>query len=81
MPWFHYIPVASNASESDLEDLLDFANTHSDTAAEIAERGRAFVTKNLDLDTVQAYWKILLIEYAKKLDFDVEIRQEYIEIK
>jgi len=71
-PWYHYIPVPSHASESELLGLLEFLQEHDDLAREIAENGRKFVMEHLRMVDVKCYWRRLLQEYTKLLDYKVE---------
>jgi len=71
-PWYHYIPVPSHASETELLGLLEFLFEHEDLASEIAENGRDFVRNHLRMEDVVCYWRELLTKYTKLLDYKVE---------
>ena len=71
-PWLHYIPVPSDASVDELEDLILFAQNYPAISEEIARNGKFFIENHLNLSDVQNYWRALLKSYSKKLDFKVE---------
>ncbi|XP_059098475.1 O-glucosyltransferase rumi homolog, partial [Tigriopus californicus] len=75
IPWYHYIPVASDASQEDLTDLLQFARDNPDIAQRIARQGQEFVEQNLRMKDIECYWEQLLRLYALKLAF-VPIKNE-----
>jgi protein glucosyltransferase len=71
-PWIHYIPVASDASQADLQHLLEFARHHDSQMREIAARGAAFIRQHLKFSDISCYWRRLLSRYAALLKYTVE---------
>lgn len=67
--WYHYIPVSLGMNE--VEDLLEFTQTHDDIMQKIAENGQEFIKKRLRMKDVSCYWKELLKKYAKLLQYDI----------
>ncbi|XP_030059752.1 protein O-glucosyltransferase 1 [Microcaecilia unicolor] len=76
-PWVHFIPVKQDLS--DVRELLQFVKENDETAHEIAERGRQFITDHLQMEDVSCFWETLLKEYAKLLTYKVK-RKNYSEI-
>ena len=72
-PWIHYVPVQSDASQEDLNDLIEFLIDHEDISEKIADQGFNFVKKWLNMKDVENYWLTLIDEYVKKLDFVPEV--------
>ena len=72
MPWLHYVPLPSGASEDQLEDLIEFVRSSPGQAAarRVADRGRSFVEDHLRMEDVECYWRRLLHKYAKRMDFE-----------
>jgi protein glucosyltransferase len=68
-PWVHYIPVREDMS--DVEELITFARENDDIARQIAQNGADFIRDNLRYDDVKDYWRHLLIEYTKLVDWQV----------
>jgi len=71
VPWYHYIPVPSSASQSQLLAILEFLSHHRDLAQEIAENGKHFVVSHLRMEDVSCYWAQLLTQYTKLLKYNV----------
>ena len=83
-PWIHYVPVSSEASSEEIEDLILFAKHFEEISKEIAENGRSFVENHLTFNDVETYWFALLKSYAKLLNFKVEMNEQdvkFVEIK
>ncbi|KAG5896397.1 hypothetical protein JTB14_009602 [Gonioctena quinquepunctata] len=80
-PWIHYIPVESNASKETIRELIDFAMYHDDVAKEIAENGYNMIWNNLKMSHVSCYWKTLIKNYAKLLNFKPVLDENLVEIK
>lgn len=80
VPWYHYIPVASDASKEDLTDLLQFARNHPDIAQQIARQGQEFVEQNLRMEDIECYWVRLLRLYSSKLAFIPSKNQDLISV-
>lgn len=72
MPWYHYVPVSSQASQDELKDLIEFIKVHPRIAKRIAENGYNFIKENLRMIDVENYWFALLKSYSKLLDFKIE---------
>lgn len=79
-PWVHFVPVDENASETNIIELLLFLKEHDSLAQEIAERGQKFISNNLRLKDVKCYWKMLLKQYQKLLNYSVKLDKSLIEI-
>lgn len=72
IPWYHYVPVPSQASQEELKDLILFVKTHPLIAKSIANNGYNFIKENLRMIDVENYWFALLKSYSKLLDFKLE---------
>lgn len=72
-PWIHYVPVNSNASQQEIEDLMEFLKAHDQIAEKIAQAGHNFIRNHLRMKDVEEYWIELLTRYAKKLDFQPKV--------
>ncbi len=79
-PWYHYIPVDSDATEDQLQDLIEFAQNHQDEMETIAENGFEFIRDRLRMEDVECYWLGLIKSYAQKIDFKVELKNDFVEI-
>lgn len=69
IPWYHYIPV-----EFDMKDtvyLIDFFERYPDIAKRIANNGHEFIKNNLDFEAIRCYWRDLLLEYSKLLNYQI----------
>lgn len=80
-PWIHYIPVDANASKEKIRDLIEFAMSNEGVAKGIAANGFKFIWNNLKIKDVICYWKKLLQRYAKLLQYQPELNEDFIEIK
>ncbi|KAK6621257.1 hypothetical protein RUM43_011563 [Polyplax serrata] len=80
-PWIHYIPLSENATEIEIEKLILFLQSHDDVVREIAERGRKFIVDHLRFKEIKCYWRNLLKQYQKLLNYTVELDKSLIEIK
>ena len=69
-PWVHYIPVKEDMS--DAEELINFARENDDVAQAIAKNGFDFIRRHLRYKDVKAYWRELLVEYTKLLQWEVK---------
>lgn len=78
-PWVHYVPVSEQMTET--EPLIKFAQKHDDLMLKIAHRGRKFVEDHLRIEDVLCYWKLLLTEYGKLLDYEVRRDPAFIRIR
>lgn len=79
-PWVHYIPLNENATEEDIIKLILFLQEHDEIAHKIAERGQKFITNHLSFKEVRCYWRTLLKNYQKLLNYTVELDKSLIEI-
>ena len=68
-PWVHYVPVESNATSKNIEDLLEFLRSHEEIAISIAQKGHTFIKDSLNMKDVDAYWIELLTKYAQIMSF------------
>ncbi|XP_070577537.1 protein O-glucosyltransferase 1-like [Ptychodera flava] len=73
-PWVHYIPVKKDLS--DARDLIEFAMENDEVAQEIAEQGYNFIHDHLRMKDVECYWRKLLLEYAKLLQYKPKRHRE-----
>lgn len=80
-PWIHYIPVAANANQQMIEELIQFAIERDDLSQEIADNGYNLIWNHLNLNDVECYWEKLLKEYSKLLNYKPVLQKELIEIK
>jgi len=72
IPWVHYIPVPSNAEETEIFHLLEFVKEHQDIAKSIADAGANFIDEHLKMEDVTCYWDKLVRSYTKLLVYTVE---------
>lgn len=79
-PWIHYIPVAKDASQSEIEELIQFAKDNDEISRKIANRGRDFIWEKLRMTDVTCYWRRLFKRYIKLLTFQPTLKQDLIEI-
>lgn len=80
-PWVHFIPVKSGATKEELRELLEFVKDNDDIAKSIAERGFEFIWKHLEMKDVVCYWKKLLKQYTRLLNYAPSLDQSLTEIK
>lgn len=69
-PWVHYIPVEDDLKN--VERLLEFVKENDKVAKDVAARGKQFIEEHLSMSEVTCYWKKLLQQYGKLLQFTVE---------
>lgn len=81
IPWFHYIPVNTNANQKQIKELIEFAMDNDEIGREIAENGYNFIWNHLKLKDVFCYWRKLLEKYAKLMKFTPRVDEDLIEIK
>ncbi|XP_033209397.1 O-glucosyltransferase rumi homolog [Belonocnema kinseyi] len=79
-PWIHYIPVPKDASQSELEELVQFAKDNDEISKKIAHRGRDFIWEKLRMTDVICYWRRLLKMYIKLLTYKPTLKQNLIEV-
>lgn len=79
-PWVHYVPLDSNPTEQELEDIIRFFREHDDLARDIAERGHRQIWEHLKMKDVHCYWRKLLRKYAKLLKFEVKLDEKLIAV-
>ncbi|KAK0158537.1 hypothetical protein PV328_009528 [Microctonus aethiopoides] len=80
-PWIHYIPVAKDADQRQLKRLIEFAKDNDSIAKQIAQRGRDFIWKKLQMSDIVCYWRKLLKNYAKHLTYQPILHDNVIQIK
>ncbi|XP_012228457.2 O-glucosyltransferase rumi homolog [Linepithema humile] len=80
-PWIHYIPVSKDASQEELEDLIEFARHNDDLVKKIAYRGRDFIWNNLQMSDITYFWKRLLKNYSKLLTYQPTLKKNLIHIQ
>ncbi|XP_058944033.2 protein O-glucosyltransferase 1 [Pocillopora verrucosa] len=66
-PWVHYIPVQTDLNNA--RDLIEFAKENDEVAKGMAERGYQFIKDHLRMKDVKCYWKKLLKNYAKLMQW------------
>ncbi|KAH8416715.1 hypothetical protein KR222_010737, partial [Zaprionus bogoriensis] len=79
-PWVHYVPLPSNPSEQQYEQLLDYFKRNDAQARAMAQRGRDFVWQHLRMQDIECYWRQLLQRYAKLLKYPVQADPQMIRI-
>ncbi|XP_043287825.1 O-glucosyltransferase rumi homolog [Venturia canescens] len=79
-PWIHYIPVHKDASQQQLEHLLNFARDNDNLVKKIADRGRDFIWNKLRMQDVTCFWRRLLQRYSKLLTYEPRLRNNLKEI-
>ncbi|XP_030370727.1 O-glucosyltransferase rumi isoform X2 [Scaptodrosophila lebanonensis] len=79
-PWVHYVPVSSNATAEDLEELILYLRLNDELAEQIAQRGYDFIWNHLKMRDVECYWRQLLLEYAKLMTYDAQLEPEFYEV-
>ena len=62
-PWMEYLPL--NLNFTNLEELVDWAQTHHDEAEEIGKRGMEFAENHLQLKDMQCYTFRQIVEYER----------------
>ena len=60
---------------SDLQQKLEWAQTHQDEAQRIAKAGQQFIVDHLTTQHVTDYWDRLLRAYGEQQSFESELRQ------
>ena len=78
IPWYHYIPVSTSLKE--VEELLIFARDNDETVRVIAENGRRFIERNLRMEDITNYWRLLLLKYSKLISWNVVRDSSFIQI-
>lgn len=71
-PWVHYVPLPSNPSQQQYEELLEYFKQNDALARQIAQRGRDFIWQHLRMEDIKCYWHKLLNGYAKLLKYQVQ---------
>lgn len=71
-PWVHYVPLPSNPSQEQYEELLEYFKHNDALARQIAQRGRDFIWQHLRMEDIKCYWHKLLKGYAKLLKYQVQ---------
>ncbi|XP_014203641.1 O-glucosyltransferase rumi homolog [Copidosoma floridanum] len=79
-PWIHYVPVPRDASQQQIEELIQFAKDNDAIAKRIAERGRDFVWRRLKLSDVTCFWKKLVRRYSKLFKYKPALEENLIKI-
>ena len=96
IPWYHYIPLpdasttaGQNQGES-IKDLLTFLQTDehkfgvksgSYIAKQIASNGRHFIEHHLKMSDILNYWRALLLNYSKLLEFQPTLNKDFVIFK
>lgn len=80
-PWIHFIPVPKDSSQTDLEELIQFAIDNDDLSEKIATRGRDFIWHKLKMKDVLCFWKKLLKSYEKMLSYKPILDKHLIKIE
>jgi hypothetical protein len=71
VPFYHYVPLQVSYN-SDMYNLLSFFTSRPDLARQIGENGRQFALENWSWESMQAYYLLSLLEYARALSDDRE---------
>ena len=64
-PYKHYIPMVANESWVNLEEVMEWAESHQDKVAGIVDSATAFATKYLSAHGRDCYFLQLLHEWHK----------------
>lgn len=80
-PWVHYVPVKSGATKEDIKKLLEFVQENDNVAKKIADQGFDFIWNHLKMKDVTCYWRRLLKQYAKHLNYKPSLDETLLEIK
>jgi len=78
-PWVHYIPIETDLDNA--RDLIEFAKTNDEVVKAVAERGYQFIKDHLRMQDVRCYWKKLLKNYAKLIQWKPKRNSAFQEIK
>ncbi|XP_073943623.1 protein O-glucosyltransferase 2-like [Choristoneura fumiferana] len=70
--WEHYVPMKRDLS--DLAARVRWARSHDDDAHRIANNAKNFVNENLLPQHVICYHAVLLLEWSKRLQSEVKVR-------
>jgi hypothetical protein len=76
-PYFHYIPIRSDLS--DLVEKITWARAHDADCQQIANTATQFVLDHVMVEDLYYYQLLVLQEYAKYQDFDVQDFAEDVE--
>lgn len=68
VPYKHYVPMKKDFS--DLEDVLDWLQTHDEEAKQIGATAREFALENLTAEPIQCFWYVFLYEYTARMTFE-----------
>ncbi|XP_073820470.1 O-glucosyltransferase rumi-like [Musca autumnalis] len=80
-PWKHYVPLAKDPSQAEIEEILEFFKRNDNLAKDIAEAGYDFIWRHLRMEDVECYWRSLMLNYAKLLKYQVVEDKSLIEVK
>ncbi len=73
-PYVHYVPIKNDMS--DLIEKINWAMNNDAKCKQIMQNGRAFVEKNLMLDSIYSYFYWVLKNYESLQTFDVRKLKE-----
>ena len=62
-PWVHYIPIKPDFS--DLEDKMQWLETHDEEAKEIADNAYEFMLLHREPEQMQCYAGLAMLEYVR----------------
>lgn len=79
-PWVHYVPIKSYPSQEDIKKILQFFIENDDLAEDIAKNGYKFIWDHLKMSDVQCYWKTLLTEYGKLVEYEIQLDNSFKQI-
>ena len=68
IPWIHYIPI-HHSSKIEEELTIEYFNSNQDQAKQISQNGYDFIKNHLRMDDIYLYWKELLLQYSKLVDY------------
>jgi protein glucosyltransferase len=78
-PYENYIPLSYDGS--DIIDKVEWARAHDDVAERIAKNAVTMARKHLRDDEVSCYWHRLLVEYSKRMNFNVTLTSQFSRVR
>lgn len=78
-PWYHFIPISTSLEE--VEEVLFFSKSHDNLIRDIANNGRNFMLNHLSMNDILDYWKSILTQYSKLVNWKVLEHADFILIQ
>jgi hypothetical protein len=76
LPWTHYVPMKNNFS--DVEEVLDWLQSHDAEAQKIGQAARQFALEHLTPEPVLCFWYVFLYEYAARMTYQPTILDDMV---